>query len=100
MIKELIKPMVVAALVKKYFTRFANAGAVDPGNAKTLVSLGLDGGDFISRLIHKGILLESEKGKYYVNADRYKKYCSNRNRNLILLLAGLPALGYMIYLFL
>jgi hypothetical protein len=52
--------------------RFINAGAVSPSTAKTPEEVGSYKGLglFYSRLVSRGVLVETENNKYYVNVNK------------------------------
>ena len=89
MLSRYIIPMVVAARIQKYFTRFENAGALDPANAKSLQSLGLDRTILFSRMLRNQVFIESTPGKYYVVPENYLKFKSLQRKKLLLISAGL-----------
>jgi hypothetical protein len=93
-------PMVEAARIKKYFTRFENAGAVNPENAKTLQSLGLDGGFLFNRLIHSEVFIETSEGVYYINRQNYEKFKSARRLKALVIVGGIVLLVLVISYFL
>jgi hypothetical protein len=89
MANPLFTPMVIAAKIHKYFSRFENAGAISSETSKTLVSLGLHGGLIFNRLIRKGVFIEAAPGKYYVSRSTYDKYRTQRKRTAILVMSGI-----------
>jgi hypothetical protein len=74
MAKYLFLPMIIAARMHKYFFRFKDAGATNPGNPRTLKSLGLDIGPLFDKLVRNEIFIETSPGLYYVNENKYRKY--------------------------
>lgn len=89
MVNPVTTPMVIAARIKKYFTRFENAGAINPESARTLKSLGLHEGFLFSKLLRNGVFIESMPGSYYVSRPQYQKYKSLRRMRAATIIGGM-----------
>ena len=87
MLSRYIIPMVIAARIRKYFTRFENAGALDYGNARSLQSLGLDKTILFSRMLRNQVFVESTPGTYYVVPENYLKFKSLQKKKFLLITA-------------
>jgi hypothetical protein len=88
MVNPFISPMVIAATIHKYFSRFENAGATSSGTSKTLQSLGLNSGILFNRLVSNSVFIETAPGKYYVIRENYDRYRAQRKRKAFLILGG------------
>jgi len=88
MLSRFIIPMVNAARIQKYFTRFESAGALDSGNARSLQSLGLDKTNLFFRMLRNQVFVESTPGSYYVVPENYLKFKSLQKKKLLLITAG------------
>ncbi|NVO19015.1 MAG: hypothetical protein HXX13_04910 [Bacteroidetes bacterium] len=99
MVNPVIAPMVIAAKIHKYFSRFENAGATSPETSKTLQSLGLHEGLLFNRLLRNGVFKESSQGKYYVNRHNYDKFRVQRKRKALLIMGGVVTVFLIISIF-
>ncbi len=100
MVNPVITPMIIAARIRRYFSRFENAGATDPRGAKTLQSLGLDGGFLFNRLLTNKVFIEASPGYYYVSRENFMKYRLKRRTRALYVLTALLFVIAISYLFL
>jgi hypothetical protein len=89
MVNPVITPMVIAARIRRYFSRFENAGAVNPESAQTLTSLGLNDGILFRRLLRHGVFIEHKPGSYYVSRASYERYRAARRFKAAAILGGI-----------
>jgi hypothetical protein len=88
MVNPIFTPMIIAAKIHKYFSRFENAGATSSELSKTLQSLGLHGGMIFNRLVRNGVFIETTPGSYYVNREIYNRFRAQRRRKAFLIMGG------------
>lgn len=74
----------IAIKIKKIVARFRELNATIPDNAVTIEATGLHKSRIFSRLINRGVLVETNPGKYYLDEQAYLK---QRYRRLIILLS-------------
>jgi len=96
MVNPITLPLVIAAKIHKYFSRFENAGATSSETSKTLQSFGLDNSILFKRLLRKGIFIQATPGNYYVSRANYDKFRAKRRVNIFLIL-GIIVLALLIF---
>ena len=96
MVNPIFSPMIIAAKIHKYFSRFENAGATSPGTSKTLQALGLHNGLIFKRLLRNGVFVEVTPGKYFVSRTTYNNFREQRKRNVFLILSGILLISLII----
>ena len=81
----------VAARRRRILRTFEEAGADQPGRARTLEALGVRDRHLASRLMRSGVLATADGQSYYLSADGLARW--NRRRNTYVLIAlGVMAL--------
>jgi hypothetical protein len=78
-------PAIVAARRRRIVRKFEEAGADQPGRARTLESLGVHDTHLASRLIRSGVLATADGERYYLSAEGVARW--NRRRNTYVLIA-------------
>ena len=78
-------PAIVAARRRRIVRKFEEAGADQPGRARTLEALGVRDTHLASRLIRAGVLATADGERYYLSADGLARW--NRRRNAYVLIA-------------
>ncbi len=75
--------------IRKYVSRFSNAGATIPERAKTLQSQGLENSSLFNKLVRNGVFIETSAGRYYLDVIRYHRYRLVQLNKVIIITAGL-----------
>ena len=60
-------PLIVASLQQQYTTALKKAEATSPSRARSLAELGCKPSKTLDELVRKGLIVESEPGRYYLN---------------------------------
>jgi hypothetical protein len=84
--------LLLAWRVRQTASRFRDAGAIAPEQAKALPDLGLRPGRAIRLLIRRGVLVDVGSERYYFDVSAYER---GRRRRRILLLWLLGALALL-----
>ncbi|HNW97848.1 MAG TPA: hypothetical protein PKK00_05505 [Bacteroidales bacterium] len=74
----------IAIKIKKIVARFRELNATTPDNAVSIESAGFHKSRIFSRLINRGVLVETNPDKFYLDELAYLK---QRHRRLIILLS-------------
>ena len=80
-----IPAVAVAARRRRIVRKFEEAGADQPGQARTLEVLGVHDTHLVSRLVRSGVLAKADGERYYLSADGLARW--NRRRNTYVLIA-------------
>ncbi len=91
---------IMAAIISKRRRRviraFAEAGATSPETAKTPEELKLHGSLIVQAQQLRGVLVEVEGGRYYLDEDRERVVASLRRRLVLLLLLAAVIIYWLV----
>ena len=88
---------IVAAQQRKLHIAFERAGATSPGAARTLGELGLRDSRMLDRLVHRGVVVETN-GRYYLDLARAGEQRQVRQRVAVMVAATMfAALAAVLY---
>ena len=84
----------VAAHRRRIMRKFEEAGADQPGRARTLEELGVHETHLASRMIRSGVLATADGESYYISAEGIARW--NRRRNIyVLTVLGIMAVSVL-----
>jgi hypothetical protein len=76
--------IIVAAKFKKLVNKFIDAGVTTPKAAKTLEVLNIRPRMMFKRLMNRGVIIESDPERYYLNAENLVEYKKARRVRMMI----------------
>jgi hypothetical protein len=73
-------PAIVAVKIKQFIRRFEELGATSPGRAVNYQDIDIPRRLIFYRLVHAGVIVETEPNKYYLDRDNLSRF--NRRRRM------------------
>jgi anti-sigma factor RsiW len=88
----------IAMKIRRIVDAFRRAGATSPAAARSLAELDLRESWIANRLIKRGVLLQGEPGRYYLDEKGWQAFRRARRRRLIIAATIILALALVILL--